>query len=301
MENSFKMEDSSGFPFFDYLFFIANKFKYFRLPLFVIILFSISYAQKVAIVTPAKNEQSTILAEKLEKKLSEDFKIIDDSLSETAFNSVIYENFFNLSTNEAKNIGVRIGCDYFILIKAGSLRRYSFERKEFYESYATIFVVNSRSGNLILWKLVSRESKSTQDSQKLLLDSIKDLSEEILGAIKENGEAKINKAKEIKELPEANSPDAINFRPPLPYKRIRPEYTQAANLYAVEATVDILVDLDENGEILQTEIVRWAGFGLDESVAATVRKMNWKPASRDGKNLPIRVLLRYNFKKIEDK
>jgi hypothetical protein len=28
--------------------------------------------------------------------------------------------------------------------------------------------------------------------------------------------------------------------------------------------------------------------------------MQWRPASRDGKALPLRVLLRYNFKKIED-
>jgi len=58
--------------------------------------------------------------------------------------------------------------------------------------------------------------------------------------------------------------------------------------------------VDENGRILDTEIVRWAGFSLDEAVDKTIRQMNWKPADRNGKTLPMRVLLRYNFRKIEE-
>jgi TonB family protein len=72
-----------------------------------------------------------------------------------------------------------------------------------------------------------------------------------------------------------------------------------ASLYFVEATVDIEIEVDETGKLLKTEIVRWAGFGLDESVTDAIRKMNWRPASRNGKTLPLRVLLRYNFKKLE--
>ena len=100
-------------------------------------------------------------------------------------------------------------------------------------------------------------------------------------------------------MPTENSPEAKNFRPPLPYKRIKPPYTRTAYLYSVEATVDVEIDVDETGKISRAEIVRWAGFGLDESVRETIRRMNWKAADRNGKSLPMRVLLRYNFKKIE--
>jgi hypothetical protein len=51
----------------------------------------------------------------------------------------------------------------------------------------------------------------------------------------------------------------------------------------VTATIDVLVDVEADGGITKIEIVRWAGFGLDESVAETVRKMNWRPAERNGK------------------
>ena len=44
-------------------------------------------------------------------------------------------------------------------------------------------------------------------------------------------------------------------------------------------------------------VVRWAGFGLDEEVVATVRRMHFRPAQREGEPVPVRVLLRYNFRK----
>ncbi|HSK73846.1 MAG TPA: TonB family protein, partial [Pyrinomonadaceae bacterium] len=122
------------------------------------------------------------------------------------------------------------------------------------------------------------------------------------GRVKANETAELDEkaAPKIAELPEENSPEAKNFRPPLPFKRVKPEYTATANLYRIEATIDILVDVDASGEILRMEIARWAGYGLDESVSETVRKMQWRGAERDGKFLPMRVLLRYNFRKIED-
>ena len=70
-------------------------------------------------------------------------------------------------------------------------------------------------------------------------------------------------------------------------------------MYGVSGTVDIEADIDETGKISRTSIVRWAGYGLDESVERAVRTMNWRPAMRSGKPLPMRVLLRYNFTKIE--
>ncbi len=103
----------------------------------------------------------------------------------------------------------------------------------------------------------------------------------------------------IEEVPDEGSAAAKNLRPPQPYKRIKPEYTRDAYFYDIRATVDALVDIDENGTVTAIEIDRWAGFGLDESVAETIRKMNWRPATRNGKALPMRVLLRYNFTKIE--
>ncbi len=257
--------------------------------------------QKIAILTPEKNLQNQILAEKLRTSLSPHFKILDDSLSEIAFVSAKPEKPFNLSLEDAKNIGAAIGCDYFLLIKAENLTRYSFEKKEYYESYAAVYAVSSRTGRLVFWKLVKGEAKKSDKAEKKLFDSTLDLSAEISDKLKLVAKEELSEkpAQKLEELPAENSPESKNFRPPLPYKRIKPPYTRMAYLYSIEATVDIEIDVDDAGRIIRTEIVRWAGFSLDESVDETIRKMNWKAADRNGKSLPMRVLLRYNFKKIE--
>jgi hypothetical protein len=213
-----------------------------------------AHAQKVAILTPENNEQTENFSQKLENSFSGKFKILDKSLSETAFNAAAFENPFNLSLKEAKNSGAAVGCDYFLLIKANTLRRFSLVKKEFYESYAAVYLVSSRSGRLIFWKLARGEAENAAEAEKRLLSLAEDAALEISDKIKkaQKDETDEKDAPVLEELPEDDSPDAKNFRPPLPFKRFRPQYTETANLYNIEATVDILLDVDENGEILRT-------------------------------------------------
>jgi protein TonB len=84
---------------------------------------------------------------------------------------------------------------------------------------------------------------------------------------------------------------------PRPYRRLIPAYPESAGRAEAEATVDVLVDLDASGEVVRVEIARWAGFGLDQATVDTVRQLHFFPAMRDGVAIPIRVLLRYNFRK----
>ncbi len=257
--------------------------------------------QKIAVLVPEKTIQSQIFIEKLENSLSNNFKVLDDSLSEAAFRSAKYEKPFNLSLEESKNIGAAIGCDYFLLIKTASQRRYSLEKKDYYESYAVVYGVSSRTGRLVFWKLSNSEAETAEKAENKLFALTNDVSAEIFDKLKIVTKDELNEkaAQKLEQLPAEDSPEAKGFRPPLPYKRIKPPYTRLADSYSVEATVDIEIDVDENGKILRTQITRWAGFGLNESVDKTIKQMNWKPADRNGKTLPMRVLLRYNFRKIE--
>lgn len=258
-------------------------------------------AQKIAVLIPEKTEQSAGFAEKLETSLSAKFKVLDSSLSETAFRSADYETPFNLTTKEAKIIGARLGCEYFLFIKAANQRRSTFAKPEFYESYAAVYVISSRTGRLVFWKLQNFEEETPAKADKALFASTDALSADIFEKLKSVSKDELNEkpSQNIEELPAEESVETKNFRPPLPYKRMKPEYTKTAYLYSVEATVEIEIEVDKTGKLLKTEIVRWAGFGLDESVTETIRKMQWRAADRNGKTLPMRVLLRYNFKKIE--
>lgn len=258
-------------------------------------------AQRIAVLVPEQTVQTQKYASQLSDHLSDKLNVLDHEMSRAAFLSIKVENPFNLPATQAEAIGEVIGCDYFLLIKTGTLRRSSFAKDEFYESFVTVFLVDGRSGKLIYWDLKSFESDTPAESERLFFASTGIFAAGIIEHLKSSRElgTDVKNAARIEEVPEADSAAAKNFHPPMPYKRIKPEYTKQAYLYRVRATVDVAVDVDANGGITAFEIKRWAGFGLDESVVETVRKMNWRPADRNGKTLPMRVLLRYNFTKIE--
>ena len=270
-----------------------------RLCVFALICCCPLFAQRIAVLTPETNDVTQKYAADLTEHLSTKYNILDSSLSETAFRSVNVENAFNMNTKQSKAVASVIGSDYFLLVKSGTLRRSSFEKPEYYEAFNTTYAVSGRTGRLVFWDLKSFESNTPVEAERLLLNSAKVLAAEIRKRLENVHKAELSEKVDLafEEVPPDDSPLAKNFRPPLPYKRIKPEYTRTAYLYGIRATVDVSVDIDAAGAIIRTEIERWAGFGLDESVIDAVRKMNWRPATRNSKTLPMRVLLRYNFRK----
>jgi len=102
----------------------------------------------------------------------------------------------------------------------------------------------------------------------------------------------------IEEAPDDDKgAEAAGLRLPRPYRRFVPAYPETAAAAEAEAVVDVLVDLDSKGEVQRAEVVRWGGFGLDQATLDTIHKLHFFPAMRAGVAVPIRVLLRYNFRK----
>jgi hypothetical protein len=257
----------------------------------------VSNAERVAILSPAADEQAAKLAESLSTALEDKVTVLDNELAGSAFRSVTVADPFNLTSTEATRIGTVIGCDRFILIKSDTFRRSSLERPDYYEAFAAIYVVSSRTGRLLFWKLLPAEGSDEASARKGLADIVDSFPAELIKAI--TAPEDLKPARPIEEVPADGSPASRNFRAPVPYLRLKPEYTRLAYLYNVKATVEAEVDLDEHGNVMRAEIVRWAGFGLDDAVIDVIHKMNWRPAERNGKTLPMRILLRYNFKKLE--
>jgi TonB family protein len=258
-------------------------------------------AQRVAVLTPDGSARSTPFAEELSEKLDRRLNVLDAAMAASAFVSTAPQTPFNMSIDAAKRVGAVIGCDLFVLVKAANVRRSSFDRPEYYEAYATIYLVSAHSGRLVLWKNEKHEATNADKAQRELDASAEALASEISLTAKatiatEHAEPPLDP---MEEPPDDASPLAKNFKAPVPYRRIKPEYTAEAAYYDVTATVEMTVDLDADGRIKRTEITRWAGYGLDGSVEKAVRNMNWRPAERNGKTLPMRFLLRYNFKKVE--
>lgn len=235
--------------------------------------------------------------EQLRRTLSKNFTLLDEDLSAAAFASFKFATPANLSVAEASAVGEAMGCDAFILINAATIRRTSFEKPVYFESYASIFVVDTRTGKLLKWLRPYIETPTESEGLPGLLETLEGTASEVTGVIQD---AKVGdvafEQSTIEVLPDAPEKQ---LKPPIPYRRIKPSYTEAAEKLGIAATVEILADIDAAGKIIGTKIARWAGYGLDESVENAVREMNWRPAYRNGRPVPMRVLLRYNFKRLD--
>ncbi|MGH9945432.1 MAG: energy transducer TonB [Pyrinomonadaceae bacterium] len=235
------------------------------------------------------------------------FAPVSRGQAQAAARGIGSQGSLNLTLAEARDLGAAVGCDFYVAGRAETLRRSSLTRPLYYESDASLFFVSARTGRLVLWDQLSVEADAPEESETRLLEGLKarvpDRYAEALRAARESEERERLKGSEaggaalVPEAPEEGTPEARGFRPPQPYRRLRPASTEAAARHEVEATVDVSVTLDVEGEVKDVAVVRWAGYGLDESVAAAVRRMHFRPATREGTPVPVRVLLRYNFRR----
>jgi TonB family protein len=267
---------------------------------------------KVAVLIFGDAETATQAAEKLSQTLkgNAELDVLDRDQSRAAAKGRGYSGALNMSLQDARELGAAIGCDFYIVGDAQTLRRSPSTGQNYFESYASLFLVSSRSGKLVVWKQPVFIAPSPEAARQLLLDDLSkiDRTSNYLAAIdetiveerNEREEAIAGKTPVIEEAPDdPNTADSQGLRLPRPYRRLRPAYPPSAARTEVEATVDVLVDLDIEGEVRRVEVVRWAGFGLDQAAIATVKQLHFFPAMRNGNPIPIRVLLRYNFRKAE--
>lgn len=240
-------------------------------------------------------------------KLADSVVIFDLDQASAAARGAGYSGSLNLSLDEARDLGAALGCDFYFLGDAQTIARSPFDGPRYYESYASIFLVSARTGRLHAWE------RPTHNSEKPELAERK-LTSELAGAeLRSRFIASLRHAEEIERGERAGpidrqtpvieaAPDddktaaAEGLRLPKPFRRFLPPYPDTAARAEVEAIVDVLVDLDDRGEVKRVEVARWAGFGLDQATIDTVRRMHFFPAMRDGVAVPMRVLLRYNFR-----
>jgi protein TonB len=235
--------------------------------------------------------------------------VLDRDLAMAAARGAGYAGSFNLSLDEARNLGAVLGCDFFIVGDAQTLRRSPATGSFYFDSYASLFLVSARTGRLVSWERPAFQAATTTESEKSLIDELsnKEAQQRFVKSIRraqeEERDERILTAGHpipvIEAAPDADakSLEAEGLRLPRPYRRFVPAYPETAARAEAEAVVDVLVDLDAGGEVTRVEVARWAGFGLDEATIATVRQLHFFPAMRDGVAIPIRVLLRYNFRK----
>ncbi len=241
-------------------------------------------------------------------KQDENIEILDRDLARAATRGAGYTGSLNLSLSEARNLGAVLGSDFFVLGDAQTLRRSPSAGPVYFEAYASVFLVSARTGRLITWERPNFRATTAAAAEHSLLT-------ELLGAplrhrirvsadraeVDERAERAIIVDGDFPIIEEAPDDDKVveaeGLRLPRPYRRFVPAYPVTAAAAEAEAVVDVLVDLDSSGEVQRAEVVRWGGFGLDQATLDTIHKLHFFPAMRSGVAVPIRVLLRYNFRK----
>ena len=241
-------------------------------------------------------------------RASGEIVVADADLSRAAARGIGYAGSLNLTTSEARDLGAALAAEFYIIGDAQTLRRSSFQTPVYYESYCSIFVISTRTGRLLLWERPSFEDKEATTAEARLSEYLSgdDLRRRLLEAIRQaHADERTKRAVPpstaeavIEEAPEdEKAAEVQGIRLPRPYRRLRPAYPDTAARAEAEATVDVVVDVGTDGEVGDVQVVRWAGFGLDETTVATVRQLHFFPAMKNGTPVPMRVMLRYNFRK----
>ena len=256
--------------------------------------------------TPIAKQATDTLRNRL--RATKEVTVADADMSRAAAKGIGYAGSLNLPVNEARDLGAALASEFYFVGDAQTLRRSSFEKPVYFETYCSIFLVSTRTGGLLFWERPSFENAEATRAELQLSQYLSDdsLTQRLVGIIKKSHEDE-----RIQRTVMAASPDALiedapedektaevqGIRPPRPYRRLRPDYPQSAARADAEATVDVAVDVGADGEVGEIQIVRWAGFGLDDVTVATVRQLHFFPAMKNGAPIPMRVLLRYNFRK----
>lgn len=265
---------------------------------------------RVAILDLSTTRTGALAGERLTKLFTDagnqmKVALLDRGMSRAAARGAGYVGSLNLTLAEARSLGSSIGCDFYVTGDAQTIRRSSSARPVYFESYASIFVVSTRTGRLVLWDRPSAEGQSAAEAELTMLAGLDARAARYAAAIVaafEREERERFSAEtfddSIAVIDLASETDArADLREPAPYRRLRPAYPDTASSAEAEATVDAAVEIGADGMVGRVEIVRWAGFGLDDEVTSTIRAMSFRPAMRDGEPVAVRVLLRYNFRR----
>jgi TonB family protein len=232
--------------------------------------------------------------------------LVDRDLGQAAARGAGYSGSLNMSLPEARDLGAAIGCDFYFLGDAQTVRRSPSTGPIYFESYASIFLVSTRTGRLVSWERPSFQAAGPEAAERQLLDQLKNKEtqrhhlsqlQRARETEQHEREVAIERALTVIEEGDTEGKEDDSLRSPRPYRRLKPPYPDTAARADAEGTVDVLAEIDRTGEVGRVEVARWAGFGLDDAALNTVRQLHFFPATRSGVAIPIRVLLRYNFRR----
>jgi TonB family protein len=259
---------------------------------------------KIAVLGLAGDQSREVEAFILEGlRLSGQVALIDRAIVDPAVKASGYNGSINMTIDEARKLGSSVGCDFFIIGKAELVRRSISHSEEEQDATAAVMIVDGRNGALAYFDFVAGNGNSSDAARnaltKLLSRRASSYAVQLINyrKLRASVSHSLSSSELIEQMPAEGSQKAIGFVSPEFLNRLKPEYTAQAERADISATVELMVVLRSTGEIGEVQVVRWAGYGLDESAIETVRKLKFKPATREGKAISVKALVRYNFRR----
>jgi TonB family protein len=231
---------------------------------------------------------------------SGNLELLDEDQVYPALKNTRPNNLLNLSRDEARRLGMSVGCDFFVTGKAIVSRRIEVADQFFFEAVAGLFLVEVRSGRLIKFAFHHFKAEQEDAARRQLAAGFKVSGKDFRQAVAASRTRdELNPASDMTpggaealDLTQGTPP---NVSPPFFYQRLKPQYTDEARLGGIAATVELEVIFRSDGQVGEIKVVRWAGFGLDEAAVATARQLKFKPAEVGGRAVSARAVVRYNF------
>ncbi|HKP87343.1 MAG TPA: energy transducer TonB [Blastocatellia bacterium] len=246
------------------------------------------------------------LEDALESALKRDARVvlIERSQLRPALAGLGYDGSINMSRDEARALGAAIGCDFFITGKKDLSARSEAKGESHEEAIVGVMIVDGRTGALAAFDFLSEKAPAKETALAALTKAIDARAASYVDSMNRSRASRealdrpdARRDERVEDARDLESALGAGFKPPEFLNRAKPEYTESAERADVNATVEAAAVFRASGEVGKVEIIRWAGFGLDESAERAIRSLKFKPATRDGQPISVRATVRYNFRR----
>jgi TonB family protein len=99
----------------------------------------------------------------------------------------------------------------------------------------------------------------------------------------------------VRPAPAEPAPAAPRIVMPVLKKNAEPVYPPEALSAGLQADVYLKIDVDREGKVTRAEVPEPVGHGFDEAAKAAALQLEFDPATRDGKPIPVRIPFRFSF------
>ena len=258
-------------------------------------------------VVELNGDDAGAIAAQLRALAKSQFELLDPALVRAAAQGAGYSGSLNLRREEARALGLSIGCDFYVFGKVDVGPRQGEDKQSHFEALAGLFAVETRTGALASFTFIREraadEIRARAQLTAALPNAWQTLTQAMNSARDRHQDAIAEAGRTPQPVIEVLNDDQLGQQGALPvfYQRLKPEYTAEAEAAGITATVELEAVFQADGKVGDVTVVRWAGFGLDESAIATVRQLRFKPArilEKDGeKEVTLRGLVRYTFRR----